>query len=109
MSLSRQFTIEKSTDENFDYTVEVVIQDPNATPYTFVSADVTAVNDEDDSTDETSNVLDASRTSVSGNKVTFGVKAGESGKTYIIKAAGITADGQKRSAWGTLVVSDPLS
>lgn len=108
MSATRQFEIAKSTDEFFDYTVEVVIQDPKATPYTFASAVVTAVDDDDDVTDRTSEVIDAARTSVSGNKITFGVKGGTSGKEYIIKATGTTVDNQKRSAWGTLIVNDPL-
>jgi hypothetical protein len=109
MSARRQFRIEKSTEEAFDFQVEFVIRDPNAPPYEWVSAEVTAVNDADDTTDETANVIDSARTITADNLIGFGVKGGVSGGVYVIKVAGTQADGQVRSVWGTLVVNDPLS
>lgn len=108
MSFTRVFTIEKSSDEQFDFTIEVVIKDPAATALDFTSATVSAVKDSD-SSDATSDVIDASRTSVSGNKITFGVKAGVSGQTYLIKVQGDDGDSQKPSAWGTLSINDPTA
>ncbi len=108
MSFSRVFTIEKSSDEEFDFTVEVVIKDPAATALDFSSATISAIDDSD-SSDATSDVINLTRTSVSGNKITFGVKGGVSGSSYLIKAQGDNGDSQKPSAWGTLIVNDPTA
>jgi hypothetical protein len=108
MSFNREFTIRKSTDEVFDYSVEIIIQDPKATPYQWVSGVVSALDDADNITDRTAEILDVSRVSVSGNRVTFGVKAGVSGRSYIAKIQGIDASGQKRTAWGTIIVNNPV-
>lgn len=108
MSATRQFEIRKSTDEEFDYTIEFIIQDPKAPAYDFSSANVTAVDDTDNVTDRTAEIINAGRTSVSTNKVTFGLKAGVNGRVYVVKVQGVQADGQKRSAWGTVIINDPV-
>lgn len=45
MSFTRVFTIEKWSDEQFDFTIEVVIKDPAATALDFSSATISAVKD----------------------------------------------------------------
>jgi hypothetical protein len=107
LSLTREFEIRKSTDEIFDYSVEIVIQDPRQTPYNWTSALVTALND-GTNLDATSEIIDTGRVSTSGNKITFGVKAGVSGSNYVVKVQGTDAFGNKRSAWGTIIVNDPV-
>lgn len=108
MSAKREFTIEKSTDEVFDFTVEVILQNPRATDYAWVDAEVTAIDDADNITDKTSEIIDVTRVSTSGRNITFGLKAGVAGAIYVVKVKGIDAQNQSRSAWGTIIVNNPL-
>ena len=106
MSAERVFAVNKSSDMTLDYTIVFVPKDPSVTPWTVDSADCTATID-GTATDATSTVIHEASTQFSGNTLTFRLKDGTSGVSYLIKAVATMTTGEVLSAWGTLNVIDP--
>lgn len=106
MSFRREFTIDKSSDEIRNYSIQMGPKDPTLPALGIASAVVTAKADADQS-DATSLVIESASTSVDGDIVTFRVKAGVSGATYNIAVAGTLTNGEVWVANGTLRVADP--
>lgn len=104
MSDSLEFEIRKSSDIKRSFAIEFIPKDPKAPDYVLASGVVTAF---DGDTEVTNTVIDSSATSVSGNKLTFRVQAGENNKVYLVKATGTMDNGDIESAWGTLIIVDP--
>lgn len=104
MSDSLEFEIRKSSDIKRSFAIEFIPKDPKAPDYVLASGVVTAFDGE---TDVTASVIDTAVTSVSGNKLTFRVQAGQNNKVYLVKVTGTMNNGDVESAWGTLIIVDP--